>query len=183
MNHEFGDEKKRKSLATNQGNVLEFVGASFLSDTIVIGVALKPNIYKMRGDPAQVESYRAMMTGLPIAVCCAVASEVIAAAALSTPALAFRGCVATGRFEMTDRFILGPAVDEAASGMDLAQAGIVWLAPSAEAAYRQSQLAAIPEYDAVFVRYPVPLKGGDIPSDTVMCAERQYLDTDAVSLR
>jgi hypothetical protein len=163
MNQMFGDEQKRRSLSENPVNAFEYAGCSFLSDTIVIGIAHKSpkGIEKALGGKdsdktsrEKDDSFSAMATY----ICCVLASQVVAEAALSFPSLAYRGCVATGEFEMADRFILGPAIDEAASGMDLAQAAIVWLAPSAEAPLRQLSMLNT----SSFLIYPVPLKGGDI---------------------
>ena len=189
MNLRFGDDQKRRSLTTNPRNVLEFVGASFLSDTIVIGIALKPfekivEGWKMVSPKLKLprrdyELFSAMATN----ICCDLASQVVAAAALSIPSLAYRGCVATGEFEMADRFILGPAVDEAAAGMSLAQAAIVWLTPSAEASLRQLTTVNT----SSFIRYPVPLKGGDIyetfaisPFENVDNSERRKEITSSI---
>ncbi|MGC4070160.1 MAG: hypothetical protein QM784_36980 [Polyangiaceae bacterium] len=73
------------------------------------------------------------------------------------PRLAYRGCISYGKFEIRSNFVMGPAVDEAATLVDSAQAALVWLTPSAKRVM-----------DGIRLRQPcnlvrpwrVPLKGG-----------------------
>lgn len=54
------------------------------------------------------------------------------------PKFAYRGCIAYGKYSDQSSFIVGPAVDEAASLERLAEGAIVWLAPSAKAVVEDS---------------------------------------------
>ena len=47
------------------------------------------------------------------------------------PALAYRGCIAFGEFDMEEGFVIGGAVDEAAEHMEKAEGAFIWCAPSA----------------------------------------------------
>lgn len=66
--------------------------------------------------------------------------------------LAYRGAIAHGRFHVEDRFLLGPAVDEAAEAMNRPEGAFVYLTESARDLYR--------DYGPrpVATRWPVPLK-------------------------
>jgi len=74
----------------------------------------------------------------------------------------YRGCITYGRFEVDKEFIVGPAVDEAASLASLAEAAAVWLAPSAFAATQAFERTVPPANleEAPWIRYGVPLKNG-----------------------
>jgi hypothetical protein len=63
----------------------------------------------------------------------------------------YRGCISVGDVAMVDAFCVGPAINEAAELYEQAEAGVVWLAPSAlEHASARVELPAA----------TVPLKGG-----------------------
>jgi hypothetical protein len=53
------------------------------------------------------------------------------------PPLVFRGCITYGKHFIENNFIAGPAIDEAAEYMNLAEGAFVWLHPSAAALYRK----------------------------------------------
>lgn len=53
------------------------------------------------------------------------------------PPLVLRGCVTYGKHFIENNFIAGPAVDEAAEYMNLAEGALVWLHPSAATLYRE----------------------------------------------
>lgn len=53
------------------------------------------------------------------------------------PPLVLRGCVTYGRHFIENNFIAGPAIDEAAEYMNLAEGALVWLHPSAATLYRE----------------------------------------------
>jgi class 3 adenylate cyclase len=133
-----------------------FVKPVFLSDTIVFGLAMKPL--------AEVNANRAVL-GVPLdeeglaAEAVRLAAHFVAVlqrrAIVGTPPLAYRGCIALGTFGMTDRFIIGAAVDEAATVEKLPQGAFVVLTPGA---------AALPHFEretgiSPLMRYDVPLKG------------------------
>lgn len=53
------------------------------------------------------------------------------------PTLVLRGCITYGEHINEGNFIVGPAVDDAAEGMDIGQGAFVWLHPTAADKYRQ----------------------------------------------
>jgi len=93
----------------------------FLSDTIVVGCwADSPK-----------NPFAAMWTALMTV--CGTAGNILARAAQAPgPTFAYRGCISYGEFDMRSTFIMGPAVDLAAESADWAQAGLVWLHPTAK---------------------------------------------------
>jgi hypothetical protein len=86
-------------------------------------------------------------------------AAVLAAALNVEPHLTYRGCVTFGAFEIEGPFLLGPAIDEAATYYEQANGAFVWLTPNAKAALERSEhrrgQGLIP-----IACYPVPLKGG-----------------------
>lgn len=154
-----------------QTEVLDVPQVSFLSDTIVIAVPMVPKIEKMllrhRG------AFQAVMLHYAIADLAEITSEILRSALVSAPPLAYRGCISVGKYLVKNPFILGPAVDEAASCMDRAQGAFVWLAPSAEKVWEESLVRV--QYGSKDAReqaghvttrlglipHRIPLKGGD----------------------
>jgi hypothetical protein len=53
------------------------------------------------------------------------------------PIIPLRGCITFGEHLMTDRFIIGPAVDRAAEYEKLANGAFIWLDPAASKVYEQ----------------------------------------------
>jgi hypothetical protein len=53
------------------------------------------------------------------------------------PPLVFRGCITYGKHFIENNFIAGPAIDEAAEYMNLAEGAFVWLHPNAATLYRK----------------------------------------------
>lgn len=81
-------------------------------------------------------------------------SAAIMAGALISPVhLAYRGCVAYGPIIVRDDFYIGRAIDEAAEAAPLANAAVVWLAPSALAKVGPGTAKNV-------VTWEVPLKSG-----------------------
>jgi hypothetical protein len=120
------------------------IHAKFLSDTIVLGVSCDvPPTRNTNELLLEIGSY--------------LTSHALAFALQEPPALAFRGSIAVGEFLIDDNFILGPAVDDAAAHMDLAEGAFVWMAPSARTAKRKSRGGGDDRY---FSAFRVPLKGG-----------------------
>lgn len=126
------------------------VEAHFLSDTIVVAASIR--------DHELAKNARAANSLLRMAASQAVA-RIMRTAALGPKPLAYRGAIAVGSFSIDYPFIVGPAIDEAASLMELANGAFVWLAPSAtteDAIYESDkddrQLLEMP--------WRVPLKGG-----------------------
>jgi hypothetical protein len=125
-----------------------------LSDTIVIGVSTEPS--------ALPQSEREANT---IFCASAAASEVIrAAASAPEPTLTLRGVIAVDDFLMNEenekeRFVIGPAVDEVAELERMAEAAIVWMAPTALKAWRITRRTTD---QLCFLSHKVPLKGGGV---------------------
>lgn len=91
---------------------------------------------------------------------CRCVSRIILTAALCDPPLTYRGVVTFGRFAIDENFLLGPAVDEAADLMDLADGPFVWLAPTAlSLPHRLAEVNAV-QWKTVAIPYSVPLKEG-----------------------
>ena len=167
LDQQFGGPEMRGRMEQDQWSSFDLVQARFLSDTIVLAVAIKDFTRSFLNDtPAAGEPFYTMATkGLAVHVACSLASAMLAAAAKSDPALAYRGCISCGDFEVHDNFLVGPAVDEAAAAIDLAQGAFVWLLPSAldvfmgfaERAHSRAQDGPTLPY----LPFNVPLKGGD----------------------
>ena len=112
----------------------------FLSDTVVIAASVRP---RQRAPRKKHEQAAIARTGLDLAgrnsvvdafmryVVCHCVCAAVRAAALAPKSIAYRGVVTAGLFAIEDNFILGPAVDEAAGLMEVADAAVVWLAPGA----------------------------------------------------
>src|SRR5713226_6024665 len=143
---EFGDPDH---LAENPGNVLEFVRIVFLSDTVVVGVARKASLASNVRDVPNVDVACAIiLAGL--------VGEILRRAVSQTPRFIYRGCIASGEFDMKQNFLIGPAIDEAVESMDAAQGALVWTMPSTNLL-----LSSIRSPIPGLVQFDVPLKGGD----------------------
>jgi len=99
---------------------------AFLSDTIVIGVASGQPVGRGPG-PNKRGNVRAIMQAA------FQTASVLAAALEEAPRLAYRGCLTFGEFEIDGPFVLGPAIDEAATHYECADGAFVWLTPKAKA--------------------------------------------------
>jgi hypothetical protein len=119
-----------------------------LSDTVVVGVSVEHDTPHARSFAVRLAAF--------------VTGKVIQHAVDAEPHLAFRGCIARGAFSMRQNFIMGPAVDEAASAMELANGALVWLAPTANAA-----LDDVPGVPGLLEKYAVPLKVGSFRTRVV----------------
>jgi hypothetical protein len=159
-------ERTADFLGEPLGKMTPSVKVRFLSDTIVIGVS---------GHAEHDLS---------------IAAHIAASAALDAverpPVLAYRGAVAHGEYMISEQhFIVGPAVDDAAKHMDLAEGAFVWSLPSTNAAYPEATETA--KRFALLQRFPVPLKSGaayDTVSITpfvpIMTTERRREVADAI---
>lgn len=92
----------------------------FLSDTICVACWFDDG--EVRGRSAECSL---------IYIVAKMALNMIQEAALSDPVLALRGCISVGEFEIDENFLIGPAVDEAAECMNIAEGAFVWLTQSA----------------------------------------------------
>ncbi len=127
----------------------------FLSDTIVIGAVMKPLDNDVeRQDEA--DATAVLTVG-------AIVSQIQIEALQMRVPLMYRGCISFGSFKLTEKFIVGVAVDEAAASMDSADAALVWCTPSAAriVSGSKSRLATdIGVSPRLFLKDRVPLKGG-----------------------
>jgi hypothetical protein len=148
-------------------NPFDLVHARFLSDTVDLAFAIKEFAKSRHGDVPGVGEpvYTQSTKALAVHVACSLASLMVASAARTNPALAYRGCVSCGDFEVHDNFLVGPAVDEAAASIDLAQGAYIWLLPSAIDVFMEfGEGMRSRDQNAVTLPYlpcKVPLKGGD----------------------
>lgn len=94
--------------------------------------------------------------------------SILKTAALCDPPLLYRGAITVGRFAMDENFLLGPAVDEAAELMDMADGPFVWLAPTARRLRHVITDMSGPKWSEVAFEYDVPLKGGRVLPTRVM---------------
>ena len=119
--------------------------ATFLSDTIVIGLSL-PDTLSNRD-------------ALSVTFVTDILTRILAWSARSSTPLAYRGVVAYGEYEIQPHFIVGKAIDEAASYYELAQAAVVWLLPQTRDIVA-NQLRGLPS-NTHLIRFKVPLKAGE----------------------
>jgi hypothetical protein len=129
-----------------KGDIVDTSSVAFLSDTIVIGAAAAELVVK------------AKTHSMSVLLACYRAATVLAGALETPPHFAYRGCVTFGQFEIDGPFLLGPAIDEAASCYEVANGAFVWLTPSAKAVFEATDKGR-PALSPL-VRYEVPLKGG-----------------------
>ncbi len=129
----FSDPKKGPTLAVE-----------FLSDTIVIG---SPCTERYGPEPAATLRRIAVVT-----------SALMRVSIKGVVPLTYRGCITAGDYTIDERFILGPAVDEAAAAHEAADAAIVWFSPRAMRAWTESKC----ENEGSLVEWDVPLKTGGI---------------------
>jgi hypothetical protein len=149
--------ERRADLLERARRLREHLGVEFeihvtlLSDTVVLGVTRKIVGHRDRRDLNDVDSVALVSVAR-------ITAQLLVKAGQRPPALAYRGCIATGEFDMEDTFIIGPAVDEAAQWMDEAEAAVVWLTASAKDAFVAAGFDKDPELTAVLSPYQVPLK-------------------------
>jgi hypothetical protein len=135
----------------------------FLSDTIVVATSSK----NLRDEPSlDADSACVVIT-------CRLVSEIVAMAALTSPPLTYRGCVAFGDFELGEQFVVGPAVDAAADCMDLADGAFVWLLSRARQIVKDSMFKPLDFLGS----WEVPIKGrSSYESSVVLPFSRCDLD-------
>ncbi len=120
--------------------------ATFLSDTIVLGLSLPDTVGANRD-------------ALSVIFVTDILTRILAWSARSSTPLAYRGAVAYGEYEIQPHFIVGKAIDDAASCYELAQAAVVWLLPQTRdivANHLRGQ-----SHNSHLVRFEVPLKAGN----------------------
>jgi hypothetical protein len=118
---------------------------AFLSDTIAVSMA-----YSGRPDEHR-EALCVLYLGDVI-------SWVLYHVLKSEIPFAYRGAIAIGEYEVSEHFLIGPAIDEASAAHEMAQGSMIWLTPAA--LQRVSAWLAI-KPGTHMVKFDVPLKGGD----------------------
>jgi hypothetical protein len=150
--------REQAQAAPRWDNMIDFISPVFLSDTVVFGLAPRPPDEVNREieasgemldpfDSERLGSWTVWHMGNLIA-------DLMRRALVGEVPFAFRGAIAFGRFGMTERFVIGEAVDEAADYHERADGAFVGLAPSA-AQYEQ---APVPSAASKFVKYDIPVK-------------------------
>jgi hypothetical protein len=69
-------------------------------------------------------------------LCCASTIKILDLYLKGEPRIVLRGCVTFGKHTNEENFIVGPAVDEAAENMEIAEGSFVYVHPTAEGRYR-----------------------------------------------
>ena len=98
---------------------------AFISDTVAISARLAG--YKPLSD---------LQRGYLVWQVCQAARDVVQHFASAKPPLPIRGSITFGEYIVSDTFLLGPAVDEAASFSETSQGAFVWLSPPAQRLHR-----------------------------------------------
>ena len=125
------------------GNLVRQASVSvlLLSDTLVISASTAQRLRrpptrhekKARSDTGMnLEQRQLALDGFLRFVVCWCVCHGLRAASLAPQPLVFRGVVTVGQFLIDDTILIGPAVDEAAELMQMADGALVWLAPSAQ---------------------------------------------------
>jgi hypothetical protein len=118
---------------------------AFLSDTIAVSMSL-----------AESTKNREAMS---VVYLTDVISWVLDRVLRSSVPLACRGAIALKSYEVSPHFLIGPAIDEAASAHELAQGAIIWLTPVASGHVARWLLNQ--PHNTHLVKFDVPIKGGD----------------------
>lgn len=135
---------------------------AFLSDTIAISMTLEE---KTKNREAMSVIYLAD-----------VISWVLDRTLRSDVPLAYRGAIVVGSYDVSEHFLIGPAIDEAASVYDRAQGAIIWLTPTARehvAGWLKGQ-----PHNTHLVKFAVPFKGGDVFNTYTVSPLEQARDQD-----
>lgn len=102
------------------------VHACLISDTVAVSIQyLDPQSH------LKDRKHDAVLVG----ICCRVVGKVMDLFLNHTPSLVMRGCIVFGEHLAKGNFFIGPAVDEAAEHMGLADGAFVWLSPSSYELY------------------------------------------------
>ncbi|HEY1690934.1 MAG TPA: hypothetical protein VGG39_02160 [Polyangiaceae bacterium] len=141
----------------DSANTIRAIRTTFLSDTVAIAVVPKTPDELHEGMRACTSEDD--LAGGAVAYAATLSGYVYRYGLTVEPAWAYRGAIAYGDFYLDDRFMVGAAVDEAASNMNSADGAFVWLAPSAKSAFESSK-TSFGGPCTPLARYVVPLKGG-----------------------
>lgn len=170
---EFGG---REQIGSDPTSALSDVNIGLLSDTVVVVLGVR-NVDDL-ADGALGKVKQEIVDELAVHFAADIVARMIGKAASELPTLAYRGVIAFGEYIFEDNFFVGPAIDDAAGAMDVAQGAFVWLAPSAYDALRNG---TVPVH-LPMLPYDIPLKGGDRFSSYAIApfaqqASREVVDT------
>lgn len=124
------------------------ISAMAFSDTFLFSVTVE-----------EAREREATLAGAAAGVACGI-SQIVRKMAQGPVPLTFRGIITTGDciIDPENQIFIGPAIDEAAKLMDLANGAFTWLAPSAARLdYTWCTPSSWPD---LLVEYSVPLKNG-----------------------
>jgi hypothetical protein len=142
---------------TSEGGFVELVQLAVLSDTFVFGVVTRPpaavNKAKVWSD-LSLQFDEESLAGEAVKTAAHLTAVLRRRALSSSPAFALRGAIAFGDFGMTERFIIGEAVDDAAQLHARAHGAFVALTASADALQQVQHWHA----RSPLTYYDVPLK-------------------------
>jgi hypothetical protein len=139
-----------------------------LSDTIVVAAGRRGRFRAIwKRHAAQLEKMGLNAPWLDRAVdgylrylVCRCVCRVLKVAALCEPTVAYRGVITAGKFVIKKNLLLGPAVDEAAELMNLADGPFVWLAPTAGRLPNDFHNETDHDWNRLTLDYRLPLKSG-----------------------
>jgi hypothetical protein len=100
---------------------------SFLSDTVAISLQFEEQ---------ESETFTERQRNYLVHLICFVVIGVLDLFLKGEPPLVLRGCISYGEHLSEGNFIAGPAVDDAAEYMNIAEGAFIWLHPSAAVRYR-----------------------------------------------
>ena len=120
--------------------------ATFLSDTIIVGLSLPENEYREKA--------------LSIIYLTDILTRILAWFARSSTPLSYRGVVSYGSYIIEHPFIVGEAIDEATTYHESAQGAVIWLLPNPKDMVA-NWLKDQPK-NTHLVKFEVPLKKGDL---------------------
>jgi len=132
------------------------VKVTFLSDSIAMAVFVGKASNRPNDSLGRFGANAAAVVSLSLHV-----SAMLKEAAITDPPLSYRGCITFGECRVESRFIIGPAVDQAAQAVGLAEGAFVWADPAAK-----GTLEADPAWNPAMSQWQnlrlsgVPLKGG-----------------------
>jgi hypothetical protein len=126
----------------------------FISDTIVLGIAVKK---EAESDP-MARSYALLSVAYLV-------GQIVSMAVDEPVPFTYRGCITVGQFLTLESFVTGPAVFQAAAAMEQAEAALVWFAPSADELLENTKTR---RPGRVLCRHAVPMKGGHSLETTVV---------------
>jgi hypothetical protein len=149
-----GEWAKKLTFTTDNPNLISGK-LILLSDTIAVSVTKNDDA---KGLPGLI----------PIAFMVDLVEEIYTRFLVDKPHLLLRGCITYGEHLVSDRFIIGPAVDRAAEYEKLPNGAFVWLEPAAAKEYR--------EYMSFMKAMSIPV----YPDSSSEEAQKQLLDESRV---